>query len=128
MNQSSVDNLMQPYRSYSWAIPRFQFDRQLKGRLEVSDIVQQSLLPRLYNRTHVVLVAWLRQILASVLTDEIRFCRRAKRNVASERALATDLAQSAAGTEPAVAGLLRCGLARLRKIIVQCLAQESAGH
>ncbi|HQX48811.1 MAG TPA: sigma-70 family RNA polymerase sigma factor [Planctomycetaceae bacterium] len=97
--------LLNQYRGYLWAIAYAQMDRQLKGKLDTSDIVQQTLLkahtglPELRDKNPAVLVAWLRQILAAELTDAVRHFRRDKRDVGRERSLAADLDQSAAGLE-----------------------------
>ena len=105
MTESPDDNLLEPYRGYLWALAHAQLDWRLRGQLEASDIVQQTLLrahaglSELRDRNPSVLVAWLRQILTSVLNDEIRRCHRGKRDVAREIALAADVDQSAAGME-----------------------------
>lgn len=99
------DNLLESYRGYLWALAHAQLDRQLRRKLDAADIVQQTLIKAhaglgdLRDHNPNVLVAWLRQILASVLTDEIRHLHRDKRDVAREQSLAADLNQSAIGME-----------------------------
>ena len=101
----SDSDLLQPYRSYLWTLAYAQLDGQLKVRLDASDIVQQTMirahaaLPGLRDRSPEVLVAWLRQILATELADAVRHCHRDKRDVDRERSLAVDVDQSAAGLE-----------------------------
>lgn len=105
MTNPSDDNLLESYRGYLWALAHSQLDRQLQGKLDATDIVQQTLLKahaglgELRDRNPNVLVAWLRQILASVLTDEIRHLHRDKRDIDRERSLAADVNQSATGME-----------------------------
>lgn len=105
MTNPTDENLLESYRGYLWALAHAQLDRQLRGKLDAADIVQQTLLKahaglsELRDRNPNVLVAWLRQILTSVLTDEIRHLHRDKRDVAREQSLAADLNQSAIGME-----------------------------
>ena len=98
-------DLLQPYRGYLWALAHAQLDPQLKRQLDASDIVQQTLLrahaalPGLRDRSPKVLVAWLRQILATELADQIRRFHRSKRDIAREQSLSASIDQSAAGLE-----------------------------
>ena len=98
-------DVLQPYRGYLWTLACAQLDPQLTGKLDASDIVQQTLLrahaalPGLRDRSPNVLVAWLRQILATELADAVRHCHRDKRNIDREQSFAVDIDQSAAGLE-----------------------------
>lgn len=98
-------DLLQPYRGYLWTLAYSQLDPELKGKLDASDIVQQTMLrahaalPGLRDRSPNVLVAWLRQILATELADAVRHCHRDKRDIAREQSLSADIDQSAAGLE-----------------------------
>jgi RNA polymerase sigma-70 factor (ECF subfamily) len=98
-------DLLQPYRSYLWTLAWSQLDPQLTGKLDASDIVQQTLLrahsalPGLRGRSPKVLVVWLRQILATELADALRHCHRDKRDIDREHSLSADIDQSAAGLE-----------------------------
>jgi len=98
-------DLLQPYRGYLWTLAYSQLDPQLKGKLDASDIVQQTMLrahaalPGLRDRSPGVLVAWLRQILATELADSVRHCHRDKRDIAREQSLSADIEQSAGGLE-----------------------------
>jgi RNA polymerase sigma-70 factor, ECF subfamily len=104
-NPSANNDLLQPYHGYLWALAYAQLDRRLRGKLDASDIVQQTLLrahvslPELRDKSPVVLCAWLRQILATELADAVRHFRRDKRNITRERSLAADIDQSAVSLE-----------------------------
>ncbi|HQX54245.1 MAG TPA: sigma-70 family RNA polymerase sigma factor [Planctomycetaceae bacterium] len=101
MTSSPDDNLLESYRGYLWALAHAQLDRRLRGKLEATDIVQPTLLKAhagladLRDRNPNVLVAWLRQILTGVLTDEIRRLHRDNRDIDREQSLAADVNQSA---------------------------------
>jgi RNA polymerase sigma-70 factor (ECF subfamily) len=96
---------LERYRNYLVLLARLKLDRKLRGKLDPSDVVQQTLL-----EAHAALVssgdapprvvaaqtAWLRQILARNLANAVRDLTRAKRDVRKERALQTDLEDSAA--------------------------------
>jgi RNA polymerase sigma-70 factor (ECF subfamily) len=105
MNILSDENLLESYRGYLWALAHAQLNRQLRSKLDPSDLVQQTLLKahsgigELRDRNPNILVAWLRQILAGVLTDEIRHLHRGKRDVAREQGVVNALNQSAVGME-----------------------------
>jgi RNA polymerase sigma-70 factor (ECF subfamily) len=80
-------------------LARLQLDNQLQGKLDPSDLVQQTLLeackafPQFRGQTEAELAAWLRQILAHVLAHELRRYqgtrqRELGREVSLEKALA----------------------------------------
>ena len=78
-------------------------DRQLRGKLDPSDIVQQTSSapippwPSSATREPEVLAAWLRKILASTLADAVKHYERDRRDVDLERSLEADLDRSASG-------------------------------
>jgi RNA polymerase sigma-70 factor (ECF subfamily) len=93
------------FRSYLLLLARMKLDRKLRGKLDASDVVQQTLL-----EAHRALesfrgddtdaqAAWLRKILARNLANAVRDLTRAKRDVRKERALQTDLDASASQLE-----------------------------
>lgn len=90
------------YRSYLHLLARMQLDRRLQGKLDPSDVVQQTLLQahraRGQFRGHDAgqLAAWLRRILARNLTHAARDFTRAKRDVTRERSIEASLGDSAA--------------------------------
>ncbi|MCY2965841.1 MAG: sigma-70 family RNA polymerase sigma factor [Planctomycetota bacterium] len=103
---NSADTLsLEAYRGYLCALAHANWNRQLQGKFDVADIVQQALLkahaalPGLRDRSPGGLVAWLRQILTAELIDAQRHFHCEKRDIAREHSLAADVDQSAAGLE-----------------------------
>src|SRR4051812_34358294 len=82
-----------------------KLDRKLRGKLDASDVVQQTLLEAhqavasFRGDNTAAQAAWLRQILARNLANAVRDLTRAKRDVRRERALQTDLDASASQLE-----------------------------
>jgi RNA polymerase sigma-70 factor (ECF subfamily) len=66
------------YRDYLLLLARLQFDPRLRGKLDPSDIVQQTMLQahckrdQFRGRTEAERAAWLRAILAHVMADAAR--------------------------------------------------------
>jgi RNA polymerase sigma-70 factor (ECF subfamily) len=85
--------LLDRFRSYLLLLARARLDPRLRGRLDASDVVQQTLLEahqglaRFRGRTVAEQAAWLRQILARNLANAVRDAGRDKRDVARERSL-----------------------------------------
>jgi RNA polymerase sigma-70 factor, ECF subfamily len=90
------------YRAYLHLLARLNLADRLRGKIDPSDVVQQTLLQAHKNfglfrgRTDAELAAWLRQILAHHLARLIRDFARAKRDVAAERSLEAELGASSA--------------------------------
>jgi RNA polymerase sigma-70 factor (ECF subfamily) len=69
---------LEPYRNYLYLLARLQFDPGLRSIVDPSDVVQQTLLKAQAGREQFrgqsegELLAWLRTILARVLTDLAR--------------------------------------------------------
>ena len=90
------------YRSYLCLLARMQLGQRLQGKLDASDVVQQTLLQahqamgQFRGQDSGQLAAWLRQILAHNLAHVWRDFARAKRDVARERSLEASLDASAA--------------------------------
>ena len=97
--------IVECYRSYLLLLAEARLDRRLRGKLDPSDVVQQTLLqahqagPKFRGTSEAELVAWLRQILARTLLNCIRDFRRAKRDVGRERSLQAALDESSARLE-----------------------------
>lgn len=93
------------FRNYLLLLARAQIAARLRGRMDASDVVQQTLLEahrdlgQYSGQTEAQLAAWLRQILARNLANAIRDHGRAKRDVSRERSLEAALEQSSARLE-----------------------------
>jgi RNA polymerase sigma-70 factor (subfamily 1) len=90
------------YRGYLTALAQIELGRRLRGKLDPSDVVQQSLLeahqdlPSLQGTTEPELVAWLRTILARNLLNAARDFSAQKRDIRREQSLAQRLEDSSA--------------------------------
>ena len=102
MAVDSEPELIGQHRGYLTAVARFQLAARpwLAARLDASDLVQQVMLKahaargEFRGRTAGEAVAWLRQILARTLANELRAHAQAKRDVGAERSLDADLGAS----------------------------------
>ena len=94
--------VLEPFRQYLRVLAAVHLDARLRGKLDPSDVVQQTLLracvgfDRLRDRDPGVVAAWLRKILARTLADAVRDLERAKRDLARERSLEAALDRSSA--------------------------------
>lgn len=87
------------YRNYLRILAEMQINPMLRGKLDPSGIVQQTLLEAHQSRSQSELadadaLPWLRRILANNLTDEIRKLTRGKRGAGRELSLDQALEQS----------------------------------
>src|SRR6516165_3886194 len=91
---------LERFREYLRLLARVQMDPRLQGKLDPSDIVQQTLLEAFQKRdqfrgaTDAERAAWLRRILAHNLADALRAFGRDKRDLDRERSLEESLRAS----------------------------------
>jgi RNA polymerase sigma-70 factor (ECF subfamily) len=99
---ASLDDELIRFHGYLSLLARLHPDRRLQGKLDLSGVVQQTLLEafqaieQLRGRGEAEKAAWLRRALANNLVDEMRKLAAGKRNVAQERSLQDALEQSSA--------------------------------
>ncbi len=97
--EDQTPNLEQ-FRDYLRLLGRLHLDRQLQGKIDLSGVVQETLLEAhqalegFRGRSDAEVLAWLRTAFARNLADEIDRLRAQKRDVAREQSLQQVLEQS----------------------------------
>jgi RNA polymerase sigma-70 factor (ECF subfamily) len=108
-NSNAGAEALERFREYLCLLTRMRLHPQLQGKLDASDVVQQTLLEAFQARTQFrgqtdgEYAAWLRQILARNLSNALRDLGRAKRDVKRERSLDAVLDESSAKLEQWIA-------------------------
>lgn len=91
---------LERYRGYLYVVARLRVGQGLRGKLDPSDLVQQTLLKAHQAADRWKSVAedarggWLRQILANTIVDEVRRYGRARRDASLERSMLASLEES----------------------------------
>jgi RNA polymerase sigma-70 factor (ECF subfamily) len=97
----TLGRLLELYRPYLVILARVQIGRRLQGKVDASDVVQETFLGaardfrQFRGTTEQELLGWLRQVLASVLANLVRHYQGTqRRDVRLERQLTVELEQS----------------------------------
>jgi RNA polymerase sigma-70 factor (ECF subfamily) len=108
-NASDLGPLLEFYRQYLTLLVRIQIGGRLRAKLDVEDVVQETFLEahraveRFRGETTREFLAWLRQITAAVLANQVRhYFGTKRRDVRLERSLADDLERSSAALDGAL--------------------------
>jgi RNA polymerase sigma-70 factor (ECF subfamily) len=100
-DQAILGRLLESYRNYIRLLARIQIGRQLQGKVDASDVVQETFLDanryfaNFRGQAEEQFVCWLREILAGTLANITRhYFGTQARDVRLECALLADLDQS----------------------------------
>src|SRR5437868_2250918 len=98
---AALGRLLEAYRAYLLVLTRVQIGRRLQGKVDADDVVQEAFLgayrdfPQFRGTTEKEFLAWLRQVLASLLANLVRhYHGTQRRDIRLERQLAVELDQS----------------------------------
>jgi RNA polymerase sigma-70 factor (ECF subfamily) len=100
-DRPALGRLLELYRAYLLVLARVQIGRRLQGKADPDDLVQEAFLgafrdfAQFRGTTEKEFLAWLRQVLASLLANLVRHYQGTQaRDVRLERRLAAELDQS----------------------------------
>jgi RNA polymerase sigma-70 factor, ECF subfamily len=100
-DRTAFGQLLELYRNYLTLLARLQIGRRLQGKVDASDLVQETLLKAhrdfagFRGSTEAEFVGWLRQLLATSLAGLVRhYLGTQRRDPRLERDLAAELDQS----------------------------------
>jgi RNA polymerase sigma-70 factor (ECF subfamily) len=103
-DQAALGQLLGSYRNYLRLLARTEIGRRLQGKLDASDVVQETFLeahrhfPTFRGDAKVQFATWLRAILASTLANSVRrYLGTQARDLRLERELEADLDHSSCG-------------------------------
>lgn len=105
MEPEAAGPALERFRAYLHLLARLHLDPRLRGKVDVSGVVQQTLLEahqalgRRPDGSPDLTPAWLRQVLANNLRDEVRKFAAAARDVGRERSLEAALDASSSRVE-----------------------------
>ncbi|HEV3024333.1 MAG TPA: sigma-70 family RNA polymerase sigma factor [Pirellulales bacterium] len=105
MNSDDDGSRLERFRQYLRTLARLHLDRRLQGKLDASDVVQQTLLEahrdlgQFRGQSDAELAAWLRQLLVHNLATVARDYGREKRDIARERSLEAAIDESSCRLE-----------------------------
>ena len=100
--QKALSDLLDAHRNYLRLLAASCLHREMQGKADPSDVVQETLLKvhenfrQFRGTTELEWMAWLRTILVRSLSDLQKGFRRDQRNVARERSLESDVDRSSA--------------------------------
>ena len=98
----ALSDLLDAHRNYLRLLAASSLHREMRGKADPSDVVQETLLKvhenfrQFRGTTELEWMAWLRTILVRSLTDFQKGFRRDQGNVAREQSLETDVDRSSA--------------------------------
>jgi RNA polymerase sigma-70 factor, ECF subfamily len=92
-DQNALGEVLEEYREYLRLLARPRVGRELRVRLDASDVVQETLLEaqrdfhQFAGNSEGELAVWLRRILARNLADQLKYHQSQKRDVGREQPL-----------------------------------------